>query len=67
MRWTDIEDIAEALEESHPDEDVVHIRFTKLHRLVVELLDFDDEPSRSNERILEAIQSAWIELREENM
>ena len=59
------EDIAEALEESHPDIDVMQLRFTTLHRLVTELLDFDDEPTRSNERILEAIQAAWITIRED--
>lgn len=67
MRWTDIEDIAEALEEAHPDQEIEHIRFTTLHRLVMELLDFDDDPKRSNERILEAIQAEWLEIREENL
>jgi FeS assembly protein IscX len=66
MRWIDVEEIAEALEENYPSEDVVHIRFTTLHEYITELLDFDDDPGRSNERILEAIQAAWLELREEN-
>lgn len=66
MRWSDIEEIAEALEESYPDEDVMNIRFTKLHKLITQLLDFDDDLGRSNERILEAIQAAWIEIREEH-
>jgi FeS assembly protein IscX len=63
MRWTDIEDIAEALEDNHPDIDVMQIRFTQLHHWITELLDFDDDPTRSNERILEAIQGKWLELR----
>jgi FeS assembly protein IscX len=67
MRWTDIEDIAEALEDNHPDEEnIAHIRFTTLHSYVIELLDFDDDPSRSNERILEAIHAAWLKLRGED-
>lgn len=66
MRWIDVEEIAEALEENYPDEDVVNIRFTTMHEYITELLDFDDDPGRSNERILEAIQAAWLEIREEN-
>jgi FeS assembly protein IscX len=66
MRWTDVEEIAEILEETYPEEDVENIRFTKLHKYVVNLLDFDDDPGRSNERVLEAIQGKWIELRQEN-
>lgn len=66
MRWINVEEIAEALEENYPDEDVVNIRFTKLHEYITELLDFDDDPGRSNERILEAIQAEWLELRGEN-
>lgn len=66
MRWTDIEEIAEVLEELYPEVDVQNIRFTQLHQLVTELLDFEDNPNNSNEKILEAIQSTWIELREED-
>ncbi len=63
LRWTDVQDIAIELEERHPDADNVNLRFTDLHRWVTELPDFADEPSRSNEKILEAIQAAWIEER----
>jgi FeS assembly protein IscX len=63
MRWTDINDIAIELEERHPDVDVVNLRFTDLHKWVCELPDFKDDPNRSNEKILEAIQMAWIEER----
>ena len=61
MKWTDITDIAIELEERHPDADNVNLRFTDLHRWVTELPDFDDDPERSNEKILEAIQMAWHE------
>lgn len=61
MKWTDIDDIAIALYEGHPDVDPRKIRFTDLHRWVTELEDFDDIPERSGEKILEAIQAAWID------
>ena len=64
MRWTDIHDIAIELEERHPEVDSVNLRFTDLHRWVMELPGFDDDPERSNEKILEAIQAVWIEERE---
>jgi len=64
MRWTDTQEIAIALDEAHPDVDVAHIRFTDLHRWVTELPDFRDDPARSNEGILEAIQMAWLAERE---
>ena len=60
LRWTDVQDIAIELEERHPDVDNVNLRFTDLHRWVMELPDFEDDASRSNEKILEAIQAAWI-------
>jgi FeS assembly protein IscX len=61
MKWTDTLRIAEELYEKHPDVDPMTVRFTDLHRWVCELEDFDDDPNRSGERILEAIQMAWIE------
>ncbi len=64
MKWTDVTDIAIALEESHPDADNVNLRFTDLHAWVCALEDFDDEPAKSNEKILEAIQMAWIDERD---
>ena len=63
LRWTDINDIAIELEERHPEVDNVNLRFTDLHKWVLALPDFADDPSRSNEKILEAIQAAWIEER----
>lgn len=58
-----MQDIAIALEERHPDADNVNLRFTDLHRWVMELPDFADDPNHSNEKILEAIQMAWIDER----
>jgi FeS assembly protein IscX len=63
LRWTDVQEIAIALEERHPDADNVNLRFTDLHRWILELPDFTDAPDRSNEKILEAIQMAWIDER----
>lgn len=64
MKWTDIRKIAEALEEHHPDADNVNLRFTDLHKWVIELPGFADDPKKSNEKILEAIQTLWIEERD---
>ncbi len=61
LRWTDSLDIALALIEAHPDVDPKTIRFTDLHRWVRELPDFQDDPNRSNEKILEAIQMMWLD------
>ncbi len=61
MKWTDIQDIAMALTDKHQDVDPQLVRFTDLHRWVTELEGFDDDPNRSSEKILEAIQAAWIE------
>lgn len=63
LRWTDVHDIAIELEEAHPEVDIVNLRFTDLWKWVQELPDFGDDPNRSNEKILEAIQAAWIEER----
>ena len=61
MKWTDTLDIAIELSEKHADIDPRYIRFTDLHAWVIALDGFDDDPNRSNEKILEAIQMAWIE------
>ena len=61
MRWTDIEDIAIALQETHPDVDPLSVNFVDLRNWVMALPDFDDDPRRCGEKILEAIQSAWID------
>ncbi|MCZ6502352.1 MAG: Fe-S cluster assembly protein IscX [Gammaproteobacteria bacterium] len=61
MKWTDINDIAIELSEAHPDVDPMTIRFTELMQWVLALDGFDDDPGRCGERILEAIQMAWLE------
>ena len=61
MKWTDSLDIAIELAEAHPEIDPRTIRFTDLHAWVMELPDFDDDPNHSGEKILEAIQMAWID------
>ncbi|ARP94582.1 Fe-S cluster assembly protein IscX [Bordetella genomosp. 13] len=61
MKWTDTYDIAAALADAHPEVDPKTLRFTQLREWVMALPGFDDEPSRSGEKILEAIQMAWIE------
>lgn len=61
MKWTDIDRIAEELADKFSDIDPKTIRFTDLHRWVMELDGFDDDANRSGEKILEAIQAAWIE------
>lgn len=63
LKWTDIQDIAIELEEARPDADIVYLRFTDLWQWVQELPDFDDDPNKCNEKVLEAIQAAWIEER----
>ena len=61
MKWTDSRDIAVALCEAHPEVDPLTIRFTDLHQWVCALPGFADEPNRSGEKILEAIQAMWID------
>ncbi len=61
MKWTDTLEIAIQLLDAHPEVDPKTIRFTDLHNWVVELAEFDDDTSRSGEKILEAIQMAWID------
>ncbi|MRG73029.1 Fe-S cluster assembly protein IscX [Alphaproteobacteria bacterium HT1-32] len=63
-KWSDVYDIAIDLEEAHPEADVINLRFTDLWQWVQDLERFDDDPQKSNEKILEAIQMAWIEERE---
>jgi FeS assembly protein IscX len=61
VKWTDTLDIAIALTEAHPDVDPKSVRFTDLLKWVMALPGFDDDPKRCGEKILEAIQMAWIE------
>ena len=64
LKWTDTLDIAIALDEQYPDDDPLTINFVELRDRVMALGEFDDDPEHCGERILEAIQMAWIEERE---
>lgn len=67
LTWKDAEEIGIQLFEAHPDTPPLEVRFTDLHRWVTELPEFADDPSKSSEGILEAIQMAWYdEWKEEN-
>jgi FeS assembly protein IscX len=59
LTWDDAEDIGILLSETHPEIDPLSVRFTDLHRYVIGLPDFKDDPAKSNEGKLEAIQMAW--------
>lgn len=61
MKWTDVREIAILLFETYPDIDPLTLRFTDLHKKVTELSGFNDDPKRSNEKILEAIQMLWLD------
>lgn len=61
MKWNESLEIAIALTEQHPDAKPLELRFTELHQLVCDLPGFDDDPEKSNEKILEAILTAWLE------
>jgi len=64
LKWIDSLDIAIELDEAYPDVDPRTVRFTDLREWVCNLQNFDDDPEHSGEKILEAIQMAWIEERE---
>ena len=64
LKWIDSLEIAIALDEEHPEVDPNHVNFVDLREWVMELEEFDDDPKHSGEKILEAIQMAWIEERE---
>lgn len=61
LKWVDVQEIAIELSESKPDVDPRYVNFVDLHRWVVELPQFSDDPKRAGEKVLEAIQAAWIE------
>jgi FeS assembly protein IscX len=66
LTWNDLEDIALALSEKYPDQDPSYIRFTDLHKWITELDQFGDDPKKSNEAKLEAIQMAWLDEYRDN-
>lgn len=61
LTWDKAEDIGIELYEAFPDMDPLKLRFTDLHKMVIELPGFADDPLKSNEPKLEAIQMAWYE------
>jgi len=61
LKWIDSLDIALDLMDAHPDVDPTQLHFPELYRWILQLSDFDDLPEHCNERILEAIQQAWID------
>ena len=61
LKWTDVLDIAIELAETHPEVDPRFVNFVDLRNWVLGLPDFADEPARSGEKVLEAIQQAWID------
>ncbi len=64
LKWTDSLDIAIALDEAHPQVDPLRVNFVELRDWVTALDEFDDDPQHSGEKILEAIQMAWIQERD---
>jgi FeS assembly protein IscX len=66
LNWGTLEDIGLALYEKFPEQDPTNIRFTDLHKWIIELEDFDDDPKKSNEAKLERIQAAWLEEYQDN-
>jgi len=66
MDWKDAEDIGIALFEKYPDLDPLTVRFTDLHRYIMELDGFTGQPGDSSEGKLEAIQMAWLEEFQDN-
>lgn len=64
MKWTDVSSIAVELAEAHPSVDPARINFVDLMRYVIALPDFDDDPRHCGEKVLEAIQQAWLDERD---
>ena len=61
LKWTDVSEIAIELSEEYPDENPIQINFVTLRDRVMDLSNFSDDADRCGEKILEAIQMAWIE------
>ncbi len=64
MKWVDVRDIAIALNDVYPEVDPLRVRFVDLHNWVINLPGFSDDPARGGEKVLEAIQMAWIDEHE---
>jgi FeS assembly protein IscX len=61
MKWTDVGDIAIELAETYPDQDPTQVNFVDLMNWVLSLPGFDDDAKHCGEKVLEAIQQAWID------
>jgi FeS assembly protein IscX len=61
MKWTEVQEIAMQLADAHPDTDPTRVNFVDLMNWVLALPEFDDDPQHCGERVLEAIQQAWID------
>ena len=66
LSWDHIDDLGLSLYEAHPDVDPLTVRFTDLHKWITELDDFADDPLKSTEAKLEAIQMAWYDEWKDN-
>ncbi len=66
MKWTDIENISEELEQKYPEVEILALRYTLLKKMILNLPDFKDSEEGCNEKVLEAVQAAWLEIREDN-
>lgn len=64
MKWTDTREIGETLADGFPDVDPLTLSFVKMHEMICALPDFDDDPEGSNEKILEAILTVWLDERD---
>lgn len=61
MKWVDVNEIAIELSEKYPETDPLTVRFTDLKQWVEQLDGFEDDPNHCGEKILEAIQMAWLD------
>ncbi|KON79577.1 Fe-S cluster assembly protein IscX [Azoarcus sp. PA01] len=61
MKWTEVQEIAIQLSERHPETDPTKVNFVDLMQWTIALPEFDDDPKHCGERVLEAIQQAWID------
>ena len=65
LKWVDSLEIAIELDETYPDVDPKSVNFVDLRQWIMDIDDFDDDPEHSGERILEAVQMAWMEEKED--
>jgi FeS assembly protein IscX len=60
LTWNDADEIGISLSRAHPETEPLSVRIPDLRRLVTQLSDFHDDPKKSNEAQLHAIQQAWL-------